>query len=866
MSNLNDFPQACFTCGQKDEMHEPPGSFLLLSLSDTLLLNVFLNHLLDLGICEVCESPLGLQPTFLYRHEKNRKIYFVLGVWKNQYRNQIINTIEKLASYCTPALDIEELNTLKELRDFIVQQDIFPRIEKALPLFSIKQDNLNGFLADNWQYFTAQVMRLCKDLVLNIPQMGFLDDNGNKVPEEFLINRLEEAQIKTLYYLFEGWTKGVFVSSQIEEDLSIFLQENALMLGLTGTFSEFVKVCAAAVEYKPETFLFHYCLRALQASFCLAAKLENSDERIWSQCFFALEVYYHIGNEAQKSELSSYIISFERAERTTKYESIGDAFLSWYRQSDITPKTFAIFTEIVKKAGKESIISEIPNKVRVEGLNAAKIIEIVKNSFSKTSRRFKTKREKRSYLISTARYLSNDLLEKGQLDEIKKVSDWLIELWKNDYESLAEIETWLGFCYKILRKPQDFLDRIGVVPRDWENSLSPYTKVMLWTERSNILRLVGRFKEALSLIENVIAEFPEEGSEKDRRVAYRNRAILLRENGALDAAIKSFEKLLDEADNDVERVDTLDSLAMSSFFMGQEDKVASYYRTAVKLSVNYPERKAEMQAKLALALVFLHTQEAIEIIKNLDSELDSSALLAVGSVWENLLINGYKLSAEENELAIDSLSQLINLYKTSETAKDVQVQLLSMELIAGFSEVLEGFDAEVAYNDLYEQYHQNQLFPTSQVVCALAFLSYQKGDFDRGRSFLLQLPESILNETARTSDFVGASIGKALSLRKRLNDISQVVLTAASVIDICLLAEIKREVIGRERRSIITKKNYSNWSIEKIFDDDELFRIAGSKETIVVLEWLSSRDKIAGIITLISKKNGVVKESFEFPN
>ena len=109
---------------------------------------------------------------------------------------------------------------------------------------------------------------------------------------------------------------------------------------------------------------------------------------------------------------------------------------------------------------------------------------------------------------------------------------------------------------------------------------------MLWTERANAFRLLGRFDDAHTIYEEIYRSVTDEMTPEDRRTARRNYSISLREIGAPDAALGVLIPLLNETPaEDAARIDLLHTMATTYRVLGQGDKALLLFDEAITLAV-----------------------------------------------------------------------------------------------------------------------------------------------------------------------------------------------------------------------------------------------------------------------------------------
>lgn len=170
----------------------------------------------------------------------------------------------------------------------------------------------------------------------------------------------------------------------------------------------------------------------------------------------------------------------------------------------------------------------------------------------------------------------------------------------------ARLLAWFGERLKLAGDPNTVLRRIGPVPQDWEDQLSPVGKRRLWTERSNALRLTGDSRAALDVAITVleIATEDEDCSAGDRATAWTNCGILFRENGYFEDAVRCLLKGVELAPPGSTWLQA-QALVVTYVRMGRMGKAAALIEDARKGMVGVDEadmRTGLMVTEIALRL------------------------------------------------------------------------------------------------------------------------------------------------------------------------------------------------------------------------------------------------------------------------
>ena len=210
-------------------------------------------------------------------------------------------------------------------------------------------------------------------------------------------------------------------------------------------------------------------------------------------------------------------------------KSAWDAIARRFFETSDPGQTTTVLIRISKRLDREDLLIRALQTARI-GADPDKIFSFTRDLVDRSMSAGEF-----TQTMTALHFLTKALVGTGKADRIIDLFEHAKSVVADDMHNLADLEAWLGECMKILRQPQQFLERVGLKPRDWEHRLALEQLLTLWNERANALRLVGKTQEALGITDDLLRKIEgQDGYDENRYVLLRNRGILLRELGALD--------------------------------------------------------------------------------------------------------------------------------------------------------------------------------------------------------------------------------------------------------------------------------------------------------------------------------------------
>ena len=358
--------------------------------------------------------------------------------------------------------------------------------------------------------------------------MQLQDDKGNR--------QSIEKEIEYLTYQFASVLSALVASpipiteSLMLEPLLVRIVDTAPILkGLGAAVNDELKRIREILEndaednigFAPIRYVFFATLAALSARI----KTPNSDENLWARAL--------IRHEWARRALSSngypsddrLSVQSERAARTIKKEIAWDALahLIAAEIGSVRQSNEAADANITKMKVTEftTIVSEIAEALGRPGLETEIMATLTTSATSATSQ---AKDARASLDASETVRLLNTVVERLGPEGIGTALQLFVGLAKDPavfdrvYPIVrkfllgdnvtpilkSNVLRWFGEQAKLVNRPDAGFALIGKEPSPWEFQLPDSTRVTLWNERANLMRLAGDLETAREIYEQVL--------------------------------------------------------------------------------------------------------------------------------------------------------------------------------------------------------------------------------------------------------------------------------------------------------------------------------------------------------------------------
>ncbi|SET86455.1 hypothetical protein SAMN04487962_1337 [Marinobacter segnicrescens] len=861
MSGLDDSGK-CPHCGHASEALSGQGIFTPVSEFDVGLLQALFIGGLDDFECDACHRLTGVRPTVIFIAECPLTCFFVVGTLAFPYQEDVIEDIRASSKTLSLNLEPQPLPDMDALRD-LVRNHLRSNIDHLIDALKEPEEaRIKSLVQIDARHFAAV------RVALNVPQSGIhihCRVDGRQLTGEASIDNLARCQASSWIALWYSRLGSGPTAPNLDDQLARRFYEAAVLPGA----AEYALEMLAQIEQSELSLSFpaEYCLEALRASICALAETDNPSSGSWTMLFFKAEMTLRLGTDTDHEFVSPLILSEERARATVGYQDAGQAVANIVAGKVPPDEILDALAEIVAKLGYPQILTDLANTTYLRAAkpqNAADIAKILRAALDLGA--------KPEWLGTMLAQTTKGLTNARSIDELEWLAEEAIALVPNSPEVRAKVYAWLGSTLKTLRAPKRFLERISDTVQEWEFSLSPPHKAPLWTERSNALRMLGRFDEALAMIKAVLEIMHDERNKSDYCVACLNYAILLRETGAPDLSVIELEGLLSQATVEGSlRIGVLDSLAIAYHMMGRTADMVKCYERSLKLAVGpFSDRALASRVKLALSLVFDDRyDDAIDHLTELDPQIeaDPTILFPAASAWLTIHSNIKDMPKRAfNRTALKAA--LLRTAKFAQEEGNIPDWLGALRLIAGFTE-LSG-DRQMAVSiwgriaQICREYNQS-LSPIE--VIRLARYAYLNNDNDLAHEWLLKLPETIASHAGQATDVAAVAMGLEPIIRRGLDEIASIAWDKAETFnDIRLIAEIRRNLVSRSQRYL--QGNLSSLELTMLEDgisNEVLAALAPLSGRVGVLEWIAGRGRIACFVTVIDSAGEVYAQILEYP-
>jgi tetratricopeptide (TPR) repeat protein len=422
------------------------------------------------------------------------------------------------------------------------------------------------------------------------------------------------------------------------------------------------------IDVSDEKIIFDFQFEALQASLCRAAGIKNPREKEWAQAYLGKE-FARLAELQNSEKFASLKLSRTRLAQTISRAAAWDA-VSLFHASVLTARKHDIaerskmtgwLEEVATSMGHDDIVEEIRRRggivIEREEKTPGEIVdEIVKLAW--------TGNFPGASIGEILDLGTRSLTWGNDPARLEEVCELLLAHAKTDIEKRADVLSWYGRRMKELDDPKRALSRIGYEPADWENDLDPLSRIQLWTERSNALRLAGELTKALVIARMVRDVADHLGSVKNRAVATLNAGILERDCGFLDEAISTLAKaalLYPEG----QRANALKSLGIALAAGGRDAEASEQFEHARQLvgKTSHPAEYVDLVIAEATARSNAgQNQKAVNLIQEYEDVqlIPASALPSFALLFTKL---GNPEEARDDRIANELMHRLIRVHE-----------------------------------------------------------------------------------------------------------------------------------------------------------------------------------------------------------
>jgi tetratricopeptide (TPR) repeat protein len=731
-----------------------------------------------------------------------------------------------------------------------------------------------------WRTFTPRVFAAGLVAVTNrVPGLRLVvaqegTEDAPPVAEQ-LLRHYALAQVRSWQCLIASWLSDETYGSSLEDDLRRYVDPGVILPGAPEILSERLDELHACSDVSDTA---RYVWEAVHASVCAAAQEPNASASRWAQYFFFLEVACRLAEDDVPPRIEAMRISEERARKTVDRRGAWNAVARRAAQMSGTmddPDQYAqrlqYLDEVASKAGHPSLVTEVMETQEEQALLLSGDVSV--DALIERMRAMVARFQSSENVLRLFRPEARVLVAQHRLDDLERLADAALELMGGSRDAQAHVETWLGSYLKEARAPERFLDRVGEAPRPWEHDLTARRKIDLWTERSNALRILGRLDEALQIAREVVGLFDGIEDPKNRRMARRNLAILLRDTGSPDAALSSLHDLLEEAEDGNEKINILESLIATYMFLGRPREALPCVDAALELAdgplAHYVPRLRAYRASVLTPQDL--TREAAETLSEIDLDEDEDPVTVLSQVgcWMSILQSDPSLGARDRFTEL--YKRLDAILEQAERRGDTQIALAVYEASAWVHEILDSPHAREYLKIAYDAYEQARRPQDPAVLISQARYAYERGDAVGARSYLKTVPAALAASLGKATD-LAVVLEATHQLPYALNKLTEVVLfdprVASTWEDRRLVSELHRDAIGRAR---LARPRFSaddpSPAVGLNLSDEAIGRLAPNEGVLGIVEWVSTHKRgIGGFVTFVADTGEISSHWLTVPN
>jgi tetratricopeptide (TPR) repeat protein len=420
-----------------------------------------------------------------------------------------------------------------------------------------------------------------------------------------------------------------------------------------------------------------------------------------------------------------------------------------------------------------------------------------------------------------------------------------------DLATRAEALACIGEAFNRLQTPGAFLDAIRDKPWPIEQKLPAEIRFRLSLERSNALRYVGRLHEALSLARELEPLAARLANPKASRVLKLNIAILVRDTGEPDEAIRSLTSLIPECPAP-ERVRVLQSLAIAYQVVGRNADAADALAEATGLGVADANDQSYLLAAEALARANANQLDgALDLLARLpaiDRDNRRAVIMEMGA-WSVVVTIRRDVAppfAARLKALVGAASRLA---MTAHEAGANPLARATFESIAFFSDAFDQTDkaSDAARLALREaETGGGTTHPAMPLLVATK--AFADGQFQDAREALTSVPTilrsrygGVSNQETALAGFRGLERGFERVTRAALRN-------HATATDLRVIMELRREAFRHARPD--PGSTAPTMGLYEALDDAAVGQLAQGPGRVLVLEWFDLGG--AGVYPLVT--------------
>jgi hypothetical protein len=385
---------------------------------------------------------------------------------------------------------------------------------------------------------------------------------------------------------------------------------------------------------------------------------------------------------------------------------------------------------------------------------------------------------------------------------------------------------------------------VGAEASEIERGLDRFVRLSVGVERSNALRLQGRFRDAIRALDglDVLADPGERGR------LMRNKAILLRDVGEPDRSIEILEAMLPGTVG-ADRLDLIESLVVSHSQLGHRAAVAAYLEEALSLAAG-PLRSRGIQFianSIGTEANNGDVAGAVEKLERLEWGGDVLGLMSIAGAWVNVLRRDPGVESE----ALRTVTNQLADYVSDDSRGPVMYRMTACRALAVLREALDDPEAVLAW-EAELTLRRAADSPDPLPLVALARYRLDSGDELAAESLLLEVPHAMAHVYGGVAH-AGIAIDATVLLRELLESLAEVAMAVEAGPALRrVVAELQRDGAGRAQLvRLAADDQREQAALTRGLGDESLRQLAPESHRLHVVDWFSGNDRYYGQRTII---------------
>jgi tetratricopeptide (TPR) repeat protein len=403
----------------------------------------------------------------------------------------------------------------------------------------------------------------------------------------------------------------------------------------------------------------------------------------------------------------------------------------------------------------------------------------------------------------------------------------------------AKAEERAGSACNRLEAPREFLEAVGDEARACERNLPDEVRFGLWLERSNALRAIGRVDDALAVLRELEPVAATVSRPDATRVLGRNMALLLRDTGAPDEAMRRLERLVGDCP-DVERPKFLESLAITYQVVGRHRDAAEMFAKARDVGILAEADRSYLIAAEALAHANADDVERaltlLEALPRISSDNVRATLMEIGA-WAVILDRDRAIGPRYDH-RLKSLVGAVSVVATE--ARDCGLHRRAeqaFQALTYFCNVLGAHTRASATATAAKREAAAQGAHADPIMSlVIATEAFRAGEREAARAELEAVPCALGARYGAVVD-QEAALGGLRDLRRWFEHLARAALEGGgSSVDLRVIMELRREAfrLARPPRAA----GGGRQRLDSVLDDKALLQLSPEHGRVMVLEWL----------------------------